>query len=143
MEVLFHERLNLLIQLSAASSSEFAGSINESKSQISKYLHDKGKPGYETLVSILQKFPDLNGRWLLLGEKPVFLRDFTTNKATDDLIKASHQKLISMIEGLMSHHEEAEKELTELIIKHRQTEKELAILKKAFHQYKQMFVEST
>lgn len=138
----FDERLNMLIQLSATSSSEFAVSIQESKSQISKYLHGKGKPGYDTIVKLMQKYPDLNGRWLLLGEKPVFLRHIVSNKETDDLIKQSHRQLITMIEELVSHHENAEKELAELMVKHIQTEKELNLLKKAFNQYKLMFLAS-
>lgn len=138
----FYERLNLLIQLSATSHSEFAVSINESKSQISKYLNEKGKPGYDTMVKIMNKFPDLNGRWLLLGEKPVFLREIVRTKETDKMITDSHKKLISMIDGLMSNHESAEKELAELMAKHMQTERELNLLKKAFQQYKIMYLEN-
>lgn len=138
----FSTRLNLLIHLSSTSSSDFAVSIKESKSQVSKYLNDKGKPGFETLVKVMQKFPDLNGRWLLLGEKPVFLRNLTTDEETDKVIKESHRKVVDMMENMIVNHECAEKELAELMVKHLKTENELAILKKAFQQFKAVFIES-
>lgn len=138
----FSARLNILVHLASNSSSEFASSIKESKSQISKYLNDKGKPGYETLVKIMQKFPDLNGRWLLLGEKPVFLRNLTTDEETDKVIKDSHKKLVEMMENMIVNHECAEKELAELMVKHLKTENELVMLKKAFQQFKAVFIEN-
>lgn len=138
----FSTRLNLLINLSSSSNSDFAHSIRESKSQISKYLNDKGKPGFESLVSIMQKFPDLNGRWLLLGEKPVFLRDLTQNAETDKVIRDTHRKLVDLMEDMIENHECAENELAALMAKHLRAENELSFLKKAFYQFKAVFVEN-
>ena len=138
----FSTRLNILINLSTSSSSEFARSIGESKSQISKYLNNQGKPGYGTLVKIMEKFPDLNGRWLLLGERPVFLRDLTLNADTEQAIRDSHKKLVDLMENMIKDHECAEDELAALMAKHLKTVNELSFLKKAFYQFKSVFVEN-
>lgn len=50
------------------SASQFANKINVSNSAISHIINGRNKPSIEIIQNILLKFPDLNPRWLILGE---------------------------------------------------------------------------
>ena len=109
----FEDRLSILIHLSELSNNEFAKSINESRSQISKYLNNHGKPGYDTLISILKKFPDLNARWLLMGEPPMFLSHINVEDQPDKIRTLSVNRVMEMFKILMTYHNEVENKLLE------------------------------
>jgi hypothetical protein len=109
----FEDRLAVLIHLSELSNNEFAKSINENKSKISKYLNHQGKPGYETLINILKKFPDLNARWLLMGEAPMFLSQIDVSSNPEKLREVSINKVMEMFNVLLKYHNEVEDKLKE------------------------------
>jgi hypothetical protein len=59
-------------------------------------LNRRTKPSYETLVSITQRFEDLNGDWLLRGTGSPFVRpaaETTTNDTQLELLKERNQGL--------------------------------------------------
>jgi len=121
----FDDRLTLLIHLSELSNNEFAKSINESKSQISKYLNNQGKPAYDTLISILTKFPDLNARWLLTGEAPMFLSPPNVLASGENTRKINLNRIVEMFDTLFTYHAELEKKLQECEIVYNDFKKEL------------------
>lgn len=62
------DRLNKLIEYLGITSAQFADYINVQRSSISHILSGRNKPSYDFIVKILHKYPNINARWLLLGE---------------------------------------------------------------------------
>jgi DNA-binding phage protein len=44
-----------------------------------------GNPGYKTIVKILEAYPTLNARWLLLGEEPMYLQGNSYGESSSGL----------------------------------------------------------
>lgn len=62
------ERINLLVERHTKGNySKFADIIDISKSAFSKICRGEVEPRLSTLRSILERFPDTNGSWLILG----------------------------------------------------------------------------
>ncbi len=63
------ERLSFLIKSANTNDSKFAELIGIPKSSISKYKKNGNYlPGFETILVILEKFPNLNARWFITGD---------------------------------------------------------------------------
>ena len=61
-----------ILKCKKISSSQFADKINVSNSAISHIINGRNKPSLEIIQNILIKFPDINPRWLILGEGEIF-----------------------------------------------------------------------
>jgi transcriptional regulator with XRE-family HTH domain len=72
--------LKLLTQL-GYSATKFADVIGVQRSGISHILSGRNKPSYDFIVKILNKFPELDAEWLILGKGVMF----KTNKSTENL----------------------------------------------------------
>ena len=57
-----------ILKCKKLSSSQFADKINVSNSAVSHIINGRNKPSLEIIQNILIKFPDINSRWLILGE---------------------------------------------------------------------------
>lgn len=66
------ERLLRFINSIGLSSSRFAEEIGIQPSGVSHILSGRNNPSYDFIVKILNKFPDLNPDWLLLGKGEMF-----------------------------------------------------------------------
>lgn len=105
------KRLSLLINSQGINPAQFASEMGEDKSKIGKYLKDLNKPGADFLAKVLNRYLELNARWLLVGEGGMWnnsnqddqfheeSRKYTTSKE-DDLRRTIEvqDKLIKMLE---------------------------------------------
>lgn len=66
------ERLLKFLNTIQLSSSRFAEEIGIQPSGVSHILSGRNNPGYDFIVKILTKYPDLNSEWLLLGKGEMF-----------------------------------------------------------------------
>tara|TARA_B100001750_G_C15471324_1_gene579965 strand:- start:537 stop:827 length:291 start_codon:yes stop_codon:yes gene_type:complete len=69
-----------ILKCKKLSSSQFADKINVSNSAVSHIINGRNKPSLEIIQNILIKFPDINPRWLILGEGEIFSVDQYYNK---------------------------------------------------------------
>lgn len=58
----------------------------EGPQKLYKLVQNKSKPGYETLMDILENYPELRAEWLMRGEAPMIRTDAAPKapKVTDD-----------------------------------------------------------
>lgn len=83
---------------------------------INDILEGKVKPGYKLIIFLLEKYPDLNARWLLLGEGEMIIKhDLNQARDSDELYRT---RLIERLEKdkeylkeLLKRLKEASKEL--------------------------------
>jgi transcriptional regulator with XRE-family HTH domain len=78
------ERLLKFLNAIHLSSSRFAEEIGIQPSGVSHILSGRNNPGYDFIVKILRKYPDLNPDWLLLGEGEMFRNKAQTTDLFDD-----------------------------------------------------------
>ena len=62
------DRIAKILSYYNLTSSAFADKIGVQRSGISHILSGRNKPSYDFLVSLLDKFPEINANWLLMGE---------------------------------------------------------------------------
>ena len=67
------------------SPSEFADTISVQRSNITHILHGRNNPGFQFITKMLEKFPDINARWLLTGEGEMIVQEGKTNEKLPDL----------------------------------------------------------
>lgn len=73
-----NERLDFIIRLKAGSRSRFAEILKVSPQYVNKISTPGGSVGLEPVLSVLRLYPDINARWLLLGDGDPFLLDEKT-----------------------------------------------------------------
>ncbi len=61
------DRLTQILTHKQMSSSAFADFLDIQRSNMSHYLSGRNKPGVDILQRILNKFPDINADWLIMG----------------------------------------------------------------------------
>lgn len=61
------DRLTQILSFKQLSSSAFADTLEIQRSNMSHYLSGRNKPGVEILQRILDKFPEINADWLIMG----------------------------------------------------------------------------
>lgn len=84
-------RIAQLVQIKTANNqTNFAASTNISKGQISNIIAKKHSPGFGSLTKILKTYPDVNARWLLMGEGGP-LQTEQTDKATQELLRSKDE----------------------------------------------------
>lgn len=89
-------RIAQLVQIKTANNqTNFAESTNISKGQISNIIARKHSPGFGSLTKILKAYPDVNARWLLMGEGGP-LKSEQTDKTIQDLL-ASKDEIIKLL----------------------------------------------
>ena len=67
------ERLSILIKRLNLTAEKFAIEIGEDKGSVSKWINNKVKPGYDALSKIVEKFQNVDSKWLLGGEGNIFI----------------------------------------------------------------------
>jgi transcriptional regulator with XRE-family HTH domain len=61
------ERIKTFMEYKGISSSELADSIGVQRSNVTHVLKARNKPSFQFIEKMLQIYPDLNAKWLLLG----------------------------------------------------------------------------
>lgn len=66
------DRISALLQHYGLSAYSLAAKLGyEGPQKLYKLVQNKSKPGYETLMDILNRFPELRAEWLMRGEGPM------------------------------------------------------------------------
>ena len=63
-----NDRIDFVIRAKAGSRSKFAETIKVSPQYVNKIASPGGSVGLEPILTILRLYPDIDARWLLLGE---------------------------------------------------------------------------
>lgn len=66
--------------------SEFAAALGWSPQYLGKLIHGDGF-GIRPVMALLEKYPELNARWLMLGEGNMLLENPATNVLKERLLK--------------------------------------------------------
>ncbi len=61
------ERIRKFMEYKGITSSELADSIGVQRSNVTHVLKARNKPSFQFIEKILQIYPDLNAKWLILG----------------------------------------------------------------------------
>lgn len=61
------ERIKKFMEYKGISSSELADSIGVQRSNVTHVLKNRNKPSFQFIEKMLQVYPELNAKWLLLG----------------------------------------------------------------------------
>ncbi len=61
------ERIKKFMEYKGISPSEFADSIGVQRSNVTHVLKNRNKPSFQFIEKMLQVYPELNAKWLLLG----------------------------------------------------------------------------
>ncbi|MBU1822641.1 MAG: helix-turn-helix domain-containing protein [Bacteroidetes bacterium] len=92
-----HERLEYILKAKRMTIYGLSKELGFDKpAKLYTILNRRTKPSYETLVSITQRFEDINGDWLLRGTGTPFLRptsEAAANSTQIDLLKERNQGL--------------------------------------------------
>jgi len=74
------QRLKILEQIEHQRGKKFDEITNIKYSTIKSNQEGKANPSYENIVKLLEAYPTLNARWLLLGEEPMYLHEKSYEK---------------------------------------------------------------
>ncbi|MFV0553979.1 MAG: helix-turn-helix domain-containing protein [Mangrovibacterium sp.] len=86
-------RIQHILDLKQITAKEFADTIDVLPSNVSHVLNKRNNPSYPFIEKILSAYPDLNARWLILGEGNAF--DYVSNEIQEKVID---QDLFSQLE---------------------------------------------
>ncbi|MGV8139502.1 MAG: helix-turn-helix domain-containing protein [Mangrovibacterium sp.] len=92
-----NERIKQFMDRKGLSPSEFADAISVQRSNITHILHGRNNPGFQFITKMLEKFPDINARWLLTGEGEMIVQERSENPP--DLFSALNTKPGEMTES--------------------------------------------
>lgn len=69
------ERISLIISEKKISVADLSHVVGQSDKSIYNYIAGKNTPTYPVLGKIVEKYPDVNARWLLTGEGEVYISE--------------------------------------------------------------------
>lgn len=95
MKETINTRFIKLLNKSSLSSTEFGEKIGATKQQISNWKANYSIP-IKQVSAILELFPELDARWLLLGEGDMYGNSCPNCKQKDDIIKDMAQQIDSL-----------------------------------------------
>jgi|688.fasta_scaffold449372_1 hypothetical protein len=104
-----NKRIIELMVFTGHSKSSFAKVLDVSLPLITHITSGRNKPGMDLIQKALIAFPDINAKWLLLGEgemkiKQVLLPDFSDVKAQVGLISNEINSQNTEIESIRNYH---------------------------------------
>jgi len=65
------DRIRKFMEYKGISPSELADTIGVQRSNVTHVLKNRNKPSFQFIEKMLQVYPDLNAKWLLLGTGPM------------------------------------------------------------------------
>ena len=87
------ERIQKLLVTLGYTASRLADEIQVQRSGISHILSGRNQPSYDFMVRLLNRFPEINARWLLTGQGDMFSND--TDGAKSDYQSTPEQKKLT------------------------------------------------
>jgi len=63
-----NNRIKRFMDFKGLSPSELADAIGVQRSNITHVLHGRNNPSFQFITKMLEKFPEINAKWLLTGE---------------------------------------------------------------------------
>ncbi|MFV0366260.1 MAG: helix-turn-helix domain-containing protein [Mangrovibacterium sp.] len=96
-----NSRIRLILSYKGISATEFANAIGVQPSNVSHVLNGRNNPSQPFLEKILVFYPEINARWLLLGEGSML--DSSTPIQTSNQPKAAQQELFQPEEELVDN----------------------------------------
>lgn len=67
-----NERLQQFLAAENINQAQFADSIGVARASVSHILAGRNKPGYDFLISMMKRYPELNIEWLLSGKGKMY-----------------------------------------------------------------------
>jgi transcriptional regulator with XRE-family HTH domain len=97
-----NKRLVVIQEQQQLSKSQFAQLLQTSLPMITHITQGRNKPGVELLQKVLMAFPEMNAKWLLLGEGEMMVSDNTNLKKSelDEKILAIQNRIQQLQEAL-------------------------------------------
>lgn len=93
-----HERISLLIEIkTGGNKSKFASLIGWKPQHMTRVTKEGGSIGLAVIERILEAFPDVNARWLILGTGTPLVVEDVQHKAKLESIEKSIQEIKGMI----------------------------------------------
>ncbi|TKG94356.1 XRE family transcriptional regulator [Puteibacter caeruleilacunae] len=95
------ERIKILLDKEKLTAAEFADYIDVQRPSVSHVLSGRNKPSFIFIQKILARFPQLNSRWLMLGEEPMYMEqgseptDLFTPQENRQPVKVAEQHSIT------------------------------------------------
>lgn len=96
MSNFFGERLEKVIkEFGFSSQNKFAEAIGEPQGKVSRYVRGEGNPGFEFLEKLALTFPNLNMRYLLVGQGGI-LKDNQNLSIAPEMIDLQKEEIASL-----------------------------------------------
>lgn len=67
-----NERLQQFLSAENITQAQFADSIGVARASVSHILAGRNKPGYDFILNMLKRYPELNAEWLLTGQGKMY-----------------------------------------------------------------------
>ena len=67
-----NKRLQQFLTAENINQSQFADNLGVARAGVSHILAGRNKPGYDFLIAIMEKYPDLNMEWLMTGKGKMY-----------------------------------------------------------------------
>lgn len=77
------DRLAILIREEELTSGRLAEILDVQPSSISHLLSGRNKPGFDFISKLIQRFPNVNPKWIILGEEPMYI-DLAKNTIVEE-----------------------------------------------------------
>jgi transcriptional regulator with XRE-family HTH domain len=109
-------RLQKFVDLTGYSVNEFAKQCKiPSTRTLTRILTDGGKPSSKILDKIINRFPQLNHDWVVLGYGEMIVKGFENKEVTADSLQKSTQASFGTIQQSMSDHDFSLNELAKAV----------------------------
>lgn len=96
------ERMQLLMKINQLSAADLADKLGTERSGISHFLSGRNKPSLAFVIKLLEKFPEINPDWLIMGSGPMLRSEqkptVTVNETNTSSITAKEQSAQLSIE---------------------------------------------
>ena len=114
----FSERLRQLLDHYGYSRYRLAKETTLTNVSLANVLSGKFNPSYRFLCNLLERFPEVNGNWLLIGQGNMFLdpevKQIIVSNTSPDLLEAKNAVIASQAEIIQMKNEKIEMLTAEL-----------------------------
>ena len=90
-----NKRVQKLIEEKGFTHTQFANEVNVKRSVISHVVAERNRPGVELLQNILERFPDIDPKWLLLGQGTSQVKQENTGTLTEEKTNKERREVAS------------------------------------------------
>ena len=83
------ERMQLLMKINQLSAADLAEKLGTERSGISHFLSGRNKPSLAFVIKLLEKFPEINPDWLIMGSGPMLRSEQKPTATVNETITSS------------------------------------------------------